>query len=97
MKIQVCHWKICKWKFSEYISKRIEWDIKKYELGNITLENCSCLWQCKLWPNVIIDGKIENYSDPIKISKMIWDKIKQRKNTSKDMKNNKKEFYEEKL
>lgn len=80
MKIQVCTGKSCKSRFSEYIIKRVEWDVKKFNLENITLETCPCLGQCKVWPNVIIDGKIENYCDPIKVSKIIAEKGKQRKN-----------------
>lgn len=79
MKIQVCTWKACKSRFSEYIIKRVEWDIKKFSLENITLETCSCLGQCKTWPNVIIDWKTENYCDPIKVSKIMFDKINTRK------------------
>lgn len=81
MKIQVCTWKSCKGRFSEYILKRIASDIEKFKLENITYENCPCQWQCDKWPNVIVDGKIENYCDPIKISKMMLEKAKQRKNT----------------
>jgi NADH:ubiquinone oxidoreductase subunit E len=43
---------------------------------------CACLWQCKIWPNVIIDGKTEHYSDPAKISKLMFEKIQARKNNS---------------
>ena len=78
MKIQVCNWKSCKSRFSEYILKRVNSDIEKFHLENITLENCPCLGQCKQWPNVIIDWKIENYCDPIKVSKIIFEKLKQR-------------------
>ncbi len=81
MKIQVCTWKSCKGRFSEYILKRIASDIEKFKLENITYENCPCQWQCEKWPNVIVDGKIENYCYPIKISKMMLEKAKQRKNT----------------
>lgn len=79
MKIKVCTWKSCKSKFSEYIFDRIERDIVKFNLENISVEKCSCLMDCGMWPNVLIDGKKENFSDPIKISKIIFDKIKQRK------------------
>lgn len=89
MKIQVCTWKMCKSRFSEYITKRIQWDILKFNLEHITLETCPCQWQCKVWPNVIIDGKIENYCDPIKISKIMSDKTKQRKNNQNNKETNK--------
>lgn len=74
MKIQICNWRKCKWNFSEYIEKRLLSDIEKYNLKNIIVEKCMCLWQCDKWPNVIFDWKIINYSDPIKISKMMFDK-----------------------
>lgn len=83
MKIQVCVWKSCKGKFSEYIIKRINWDISKFNLENVSIESCPCLGNCNEWPNVIIDWKKEHYSDPIKISKIMFEKIKQRKNFSK--------------
>lgn len=82
MKIQVCTGRSCKWKFSEYILKRIEADTKKFDLQNIDAEVCACLWQCKMWPNVILDGKTEHYSDPAKISKLMFEKIQARKNNS---------------
>lgn len=80
MKIQICNWKNCKSKFSEYITKRIQSDIEKFKINSVILENCGCLWdwECKKWPNVLIDWKIENYSDPVKISKIMIDKINQR-------------------
>lgn len=83
MKIQVCNWKMCKSRFSEYITKRLNADIAKFKLENIELENCPCLGQCKVWPNVVIDSKIENYSDPAKISKIMFEKINQRKDSKK--------------
>lgn len=75
MKVQICNWKLCKQKFSEYIFKRISQDIEKFKLHSIILEKCSCLWDCEKWPNVLIDWKIENYQDPAKTSKIILDKI----------------------
>lgn len=90
MKIQVCNWKSCRSRFSEYILKRINSDIEKFNLWNVTIEYCPCLWQCKAWPNVIIDWKIENYSDPIKVSKNMFEKLKQRNNTKKTSKQDEK-------
>lgn len=86
MKIQVCTGKSCKGKFSEYIIKRINWDIEKFHLDNVSIESCPCLWDCKIWPNVIIDWKKENYCDPIKVSKIMFEKIKQRKTNQKESK-----------
>ena len=76
MKIQICTWKTCKSRFSEYILKRLKRDIEKYGFKNILIEEVNCLWFCEKWPNVIVDWKIENYSDPIKISKIVIDKKK---------------------
>lgn len=86
MKIQVCTWKSCKGRFSEYIVKRIQWDIEKFNLENVSVETCPCLGDCKIWPNVIIDWKKENYSDPIKVSRIMFEKIKQRKWNQKEPK-----------
>lgn len=86
MKIQVCTWKSCKGKFSEYIIKRINWDIEKFHLDNVSIESCPCLGDCKSWPNVIIDSKKENFCDPIKVSKIMFEKIKQRKTNQKETK-----------
>lgn len=91
MKIQVCTWKSCKSRFSEYILKRVNSDIEKFHLENISVENCPCLGQCKEWPNVIVDGKIENYCDPIKVSKIMFEKLKQRNNSKKTTKETSKE------
>ncbi len=74
MKIQVCTWRKCKSNFSEYILKRIENDSKKYNLKKIIYEPCLCLWECSKWPNVLIDWKLQNYYDPLKISKVINNK-----------------------
>ncbi|MDD5770102.1 MAG: (2Fe-2S) ferredoxin domain-containing protein [Candidatus Gracilibacteria bacterium] len=85
MKIQVCTGKSCKLKFSEYIIKRISQDKEKFNLHNITLETCPCQGRCKEGPIVLVDGKAEIYSDPIKISKMIFDKINGRKHKQEDL------------
>lgn len=80
MKISVCSGKMCKSRFSEYILKRINSDIEKFKLEHIITEECPCLWQCKNWPNVVFDWKIENYQDPIKTSKIMFERTKQKKN-----------------
>lgn len=85
MKIQVCTWKSCKERFSEYIIKRLQWDIDRFHLDNVILENCACLWDCKQWPNVIIDGKKENFCDPIKISKIMLEKVNIKKSNKKEI------------
>lgn len=89
MKIQVCTGKSCKSKFSEYIIKRIQGDKERFNLENVNIETCPCLWECKQWPNVLIDGKRESYSDPIKISKIILEKTKQAQHNKKTKSENK--------
>lgn len=79
MKISVCNGKMCKSRFSEYILKRLNADIQKFNLEHIITEECPCLGQCKTWPNVVYDWKIENYQDPIKASKIMFEKTKQKK------------------
>ena len=80
MKIQVCTWKKCKSRFSEYILKRLKLDIEKFELKNIILEEWACMGNCSKWPNISVDWKIENYTDPIKDSKIMFEKSKSNKN-----------------
>lgn len=79
MKIQVCTWKICKERWSEYILKRLERDKEKFELDNVLVHNCACMWHCKEWPNVMFDKHVEHHMDPSKASKMMMDKINQKK------------------
>jgi NADH:ubiquinone oxidoreductase subunit E len=43
MKIQVCTGASCKAKFSDYIIKRIERDIEKFDLKNIEIEKVNCM------------------------------------------------------
>lgn len=76
MKVQVCTWKTCKGRFSEYIIKRLEADKEKFSLDSLMLESCPCLGHCEKWPNVSIDWKIENYSEWAKISKIVLEKLK---------------------
>lgn len=89
MKVQICTWKSCKSRFSEYILKRLESDKEKFHYESLTIETCPCLWSCSEWPNVLIDWKKENYSDPIKISKIISDRLKQASISKKSLKKDK--------
>ncbi len=80
MKIQICFWKACMENFWEYILKRVNSDIKKYDLKNIIVEKSPCMWECKKWPNVKIDGEIINYANWAKIAErykwQIYNKFK---------------------
>lgn len=79
MKIQICTWKSCKSRYSEYILKRLKADIEKFKFEKIEIETTPCQWYCEKWPNVLYDWKREHYQDPIKASKHMIDTIKQRK------------------
>lgn len=78
MKIQICTGKNCKSRFSEYILKRLESDIEMFQLKNIDVQTSPCMWHCEKWPNMKIDGKITHYNDPIKASKLMMEKNKQK-------------------
>lgn len=78
MKICICDWKSCKDKFINYTEKRLNSDIEKFELKNIFIEKCSCMWNCKSWPNIKIDNEIFNYIDPAKASKLMMERINNR-------------------
>lgn len=75
---------MCKNRFSEYVLKRLSSDKEKFNLQHIEIENCPCLWDCKNWPNVVFDWKKENFCDPAKASKIMFEKISHRKNSKKD-------------
>jgi len=92
MKIQVCTWKVCWSKFSEYITKRIESDKEFYDIDSVVLENCMCTWNCKVWPTVYFDKELHTRANPASISKTMLEKIKwtYRKKQEKKYINNKK-------
>lgn len=85
VKVQVCTWKMCKLNFSEYITRRIKWDIERLDLKNIEIEEVMCMWMCKKAPNVKINGEITNYCEPAKISDLVvnWPKKKKKKFNNK--------------
>ena len=76
MKVKVCVGSACKAKFSEYIIKRIERDIEKFNLKNIEIEKVNCMGFCDKAPNVKIDNEIYYNTNPIKVSEVIFDKLK---------------------
>ena len=83
MKIQVCMWKACSEKFSEYILTRLDSDKKFYDLDNCIVEKCPCTWNCKVWPTVVIDWHVETHMDPAKASKMMMDKKNHKTNNKR--------------
>lgn len=79
MKVQVCMWKKCKERYSEYIYQRLERDKERFDMNNVILSTCACQDKCKEWPVVIFDKKTETRMDPIKASKIMMNKWKQKK------------------
>jgi len=79
MKIQVCTWKTCKERFSEYILDRLNSDKDFYNLQHSIVESCPCTWNCKAWPAVVFDWHIEKYMNPAKASKVMMDKKNEKK------------------
>ncbi len=76
MKVKICTWKECKSRFSEYILKRLKNDKEFYDFKNLEIEECTCLWECKKWPNILVDGKKEEHMSPAKTSEIIVKKLK---------------------
>lgn len=79
MKIQVCRWKTCSERYSEYILKRLESDKEMFEIESLIVESCPCTGNCQKWPNVVIDGKVEHGMNPVKASKIIMNLRKTKK------------------
>jgi len=79
MKVQVCKWKTCTERFREYVVTRLENDKKFLNKENVIIEDCMCLWQCKSWPNIVIDGQIHNYAAPAKASELVFSPKKKKK------------------
>ena len=79
-KVQVCTWWACKWRFSQYILKRLENDIKKFKYKNLELEESPCMRKCKYGPNAKLNnGDIINKSEPAKISQTVRNEITKKK------------------
>jgi len=76
MKVQVCSWKTCKERFSEYIITRLENDKIRDGLDHLIIEEAKCMGHCKMWPNVKIDGNVEHNMGPAKVSEIIHKKLK---------------------
>lgn len=73
MKINICTWKACSDRFSEYIVKRLESDKLRFNLDKVIIEKTVCTWNCKVWPVVSFDNNMELRIDPIKASRiMLW-------------------------
>ena len=85
MKVKVCWGKTCSSNFSNYIVKRIEWDVERLWLKKIELEDAKCMWMCKKWPNVKFDDDVMNYAEPAKVSERMikWPKKAKKKYNKK--------------
>jgi NADH:ubiquinone oxidoreductase subunit E len=80
MKVQVCTWNWCKGNFSEYILARLNSDKEFYEnCDNIILEEFNCLWDCKNWPNILVDKEIHTHMTPARASEIIFKNKKKKK------------------
>ena len=79
MKVQICIWKSCAWKFSKYIKTRLENDVKFYKWKEIEIEEIFCMWDCKKWPNIKIDGEKCNYIQWVKASELVMQKLSGKK------------------
>ena len=60
MKIQVCMWNWCKKRYSEYILKRLENDVERFDMNNVNLSTCACCWKCEEWPVVKFAKRTES-------------------------------------
>ena len=76
MKVNICWWKLCSSNFSNYIIKRVEWDVERLWLKKIEIEEAMCMGMCKKWPNVKFDEEVMNYAEPAKVSERMikWPK-----------------------
>ncbi|MDD5213690.1 MAG: NAD(P)H-dependent oxidoreductase subunit E [Candidatus Gracilibacteria bacterium] len=78
MKIVICKGKACQDRFCNYIDKRLNSDIAKFDLKNVIIEHGACTGACKKGPNISIDGEEINYCDPAKAAKIMMEKINNR-------------------
>jgi len=84
MKVQVCTWKWCREKFSEYILTRLKNDKEFYWVwDNLIIEEFKCRWDCKHWPNIIIDKNIHTHMTPAKASELVFHNKKKNNNNKK--------------
>ena len=79
MKIKVCTGKTWKDRFSDYIITRLKNDKERFNLDNIIIEECLCMWKCKEWPNLTVDWNHHNYMNPAKASSLALNNNKKKK------------------
>ena len=75
MEIKICYWKPCTSKFSSYMKTRIENDIEHFKLKDVEIEESSCMWQCKKWPNAKVNNEIINFCNWAKLSNAMFKKL----------------------
>lgn len=90
MQVKICQGKTCGWKFSKYILARLENDVKLYDWKDVKLEPILCMWECKKWPNILIEKELYNYVNPAKASELIKAKMRQKKQSEENKKSKKK-------
>lgn len=76
MDIKICAWKTCKERFCFYVKVRLQNDINTYKLKNIDIQETSCMWNCKIWPNININDEKIHWATPIKASELLFKKLK---------------------
>jgi len=76
MQVQVCSWKSCKGKYSNYITRRLNNDAIFYDSDSIAISEVSCMWECKKAPNIKFKNMVHNYVNPAKASQLIQKNIK---------------------
>lgn len=75
MKVQVCTWKGCKERFSEYIVTRLKNDKEFYKKDSLIIEEFKCMWNCQNWPNILIDKEIYPHMSPVLASEKVFNNI----------------------
>ena len=78
MKVKVCTWKWCKDKFSEYILTRLKNDREFYKKEWLIIEEFKCMWDCKNWPNMLVDKNIYTRMNPAKASEIVFNNKKKK-------------------
>ena len=78
MKVQVCMWKWCKERYSEYILARLKNDKDFYNKKNLIIEEFKCMGNCKNWPNILIDKDIHPHMSPTRASEIVFNNKKKK-------------------
>ncbi len=79
MKVQVCTWKWCKSKFSEYILTRLKNDKEFYKKDSLIIDEFQCMGNCENGPNIIIDKDIHPHMTPALASEKVFNSNNKKK------------------